>query len=138
MEETGSYRIPSVEHARVSDAMNKAIVTCSPDAGLREMGRLMAGHHIHSLVISLGDPARWALVTDVDIAQAAIGRPDATANDLAGPATGIRGEATLIRAIELMRQQRTSHLIVTDTESGEPTGMISALDIAGIVGWGEG
>jgi hypothetical protein len=37
-----------------------------------------------------------------------------------------------------MRQQRTSHLIVTDTESGQPTGMISALDIAGIVGWGEG
>jgi len=138
MEETGSYRIPSVEHARVSDAMNKAIVTCSPDAGLREMGRLMAGHHIHSLVISLGDPARWALVTDVDIAQAAIGRPDATANDLAGPATGIRGDATLIRAIELMRAQSTSHLIVTDSESGEPTGMISALDIAGIVGWGEG
>jgi CBS domain-containing protein len=138
MEETGSYRIPSVEHARVSDAMNKAIVTCSADAGLREMGRLMAGHHIHSLVISLGDPARWALVTDVDIAQAAIGRPDATANDLAGPATGVRGEATLIRAIELMRAQHTSHLIVTDTESGEPTGMISALDIAGIVGWGEG
>ena len=91
-----------------------------------------------SLVISLGDPPRWALVTDVDIAQAAIGRPDATANDLAAPATGIRGEATLIRAIELMREQRTSHLIVTDTESGEPTGMISALDIAGVVGWGEG
>lgn len=137
MEETGSYRTPSVEHARVSDAMNKAIVTCSPDAGLSEMGRLMASHHIHSLVIALG-PARWALVTDVDIAQAAIGRPDATANDLAGPATGVPGEATLIRAIELMREQRTSHLIVTDAESGEPTGMISALDIAGIVGWGEG
>jgi CBS domain-containing protein len=138
MEESGSYRIPSVEHARVSDAMNKAITTCSPDAGLREMGRLMAGHHIHSLVISLGDPARWALVTDLDIAQAAIARPDATANDLASPATGVRDDATLIRAIELMRAQHTSHLIVTDTQSGEPTGMISALDIAGIVGWGEG
>ena len=61
MEDTGSYRIPNVEHAHVSDAMNK--VTCSRDAGLREMGRLMAS---------------------------------------------------------------------------EPTGMISALDIAGIVGWGEG
>ncbi len=138
MDETGSYRIPRIEHARVSDAMTKAIVTCPPEAGLREMGRLMAGHHIHSLVISLRDPTRWALVNDVDIAQAAIGQPDATANDLAGPATGIRGEATLTRAIELMRQQRTSHLIVTDTEDGEPTGVISALDIAGIVGWGEG
>jgi CBS domain-containing protein len=138
MEETGSYRIPGVEHARVSDAMNKAIVTCSRDAGLREMGRLMASHHIHSLVMSLGEPARWALVLDVDIAQAAIGRPDATAKDLAAPATGIPHEASLIRAIEVMREQRTSHLIVTDPDSGQPTGMISALDIAGIVGWGEG
>jgi CBS domain-containing protein len=138
MEETGSYRIPSVEHARVSDAMNKAIVTCSRDADLREMGRLMASHHIHSLVMSLGEPARWALVSDVDIAQAAIGRPDATAKDLAAPATGIPREASLIRAIEVMREQRTSHLIVTDPDSGQPTGMISALDIAGIVGWGEG
>jgi CBS domain-containing protein len=138
MQETGSYGTPTVEHARVSDAMNNGIVTCSRDSGLREMGRLMASHHIHSLVVSLDDPARWALVSDVDIAQAAIGRPDATAEDLAVPATGISNEATLIRAIEVMREQRTSHLIVTDTESGHPTGMISALDIAGIVGWGEG
>ena len=54
------------------------------------------------------------------------------------PATGIPNQAPLIRAIEVMREQRTSHLIVTDIDSGEPTGMISALDIAGIVGWGEG
>jgi CBS domain-containing protein len=138
MEETGSFQTPSVEHARVSDAMNKGLVTCSRDAGLREMGRLMASHHIHSLVVSLGDPGRWALVSDVDIAQAAIGRPEATAKDLAVPATGIPDEATLIRAIEVMRERRTSHLIVTDVESGHPTGIISALDIAGIVGWGEG
>jgi CBS domain-containing protein len=138
MEQIGSHRSPRVEHARVSDAMNKGIVTCSRDAGLREMGRLMASRHIHSLVVSFGDPERWALVSDVDLAQSAIGRPDATAEDLAVPATGISSEATLSRAIEVMRDQGTSHLIVTDTENGRPTGMISALDIAGIVAWGEG
>jgi len=41
------------------------------------------------------------------------------------------------RAIEVMRDHGTSHLIVTDTGSGQPSGMISALDIAGVVGWGE-
>jgi CBS domain-containing protein len=138
MEQTGSYRIPGVEHARVSDAMNNGVVTCPRDAGLREMGRLMSSHHIHSLVTSLGDPTQWALVSDVDIAQSALGRPDATAADLAVPTTGIPSETTLIRALEVMRDQGTSHLIVTDTSSGQPTGMISALDIAGIVGWGEG
>jgi CBS domain-containing protein len=138
MAETGSYRTPSVEHARVSDAMTRGIVTCSGDSELREMGRLLAGRHIHSLVVLLGDPGRWGIVSDVDIAQAAIRRANATASDLAVPATGISDDATLIRAIEVMREQGSSHLIVTDAESGEPTGMISALDIAGIVGWGEG
>ncbi len=137
MEEIGSYRSPNVEHAHVSDAMNKGVVTCSRGAGLREMGRLMASRHIHSLVISLDGPARWALVSDVDIAQSAIGRPEATAEDLAVAATGISDEATLGRAIDMMRDQGTSHLIVTDTDNGRPTGMISALDIAGVVGWGE-
>jgi CBS domain-containing protein len=138
MEQTGSYRTPSVEHARVSDAMTKSIVTCPGDSGLREMGRLMASRHIHSLVVLLRDAARWGLVSDVDIAQAAIGRPDAVATDLAVPASGITANAPLISAIEVMRQQGTSHLIVTDGDTGEPAGMISALDIAGIVGWGEG
>ena len=137
MGQTGSYRLPGVEHALVSDAMNHGIVRCKGDAGLREMGRLMASHHIHSLVTSLRDPAHWALVSDVDVAQAALGRPDATAADLAVPATGISDEATLIRALEVMRDQRTSHLIVTDATGRQPTGMISALDIAGVVGWGE-
>jgi CBS domain-containing protein len=137
MEEIGSYRSPNVEHALVSDAMNKGVVSCSRGAGLREMGRLMASRHIHSLVVSLDEPVRWALVSDIDIAQAAIGRPEATAEDLAVAATGISNEATLRRAIEVMRDQGTSHLIVIDTDSGQPTGMISALDIAGVVGWGE-
>jgi CBS domain-containing protein len=137
MEDRGSYRSPNVEHARVSDAMNKGVVSCSPGAGLQEMGRLMASRHIHSLVISLDKPVRWALVSDIDIAQSAIARPEATAEDLAVAATGISDEATLGRAIEVMRVQGTSHVIVTDTDSGQPTGMISALDIAGVVGWGE-
>ncbi|MEO8966799.1 MAG: CBS domain-containing protein [Solirubrobacteraceae bacterium] len=138
IEQGGSYRSPSVEHARVSDAMNHAVIACSREAGLKEMGRLMAQHHIHSLVMPLADPGRWALVSDIDIALSAIGGPDATAADLAVPAAGISDGATLSRAIEMMREQRTSHLIVTAAENGPPTGMISALDIAGIVGWGEG
>jgi CBS domain-containing protein len=137
MGQTGSFRLPDVEHARVSDAMNHGLVRCTGHAGLREMGRLMASHHIHSLVTTLRDPAHWALVSDVDVAQAALDRPDAMAADLAAPATGIPDQTTLMRALEVMRDQRTSHLIVTDATGRRPTGMISALDIAGVVGWGE-
>lgn len=137
-QQTGSYGTPSIDHACVSDAMNKAIVTCESTAGLREMGRLMTSHHIHSLVTSFGAPTGWGLVSDVHIAQAAIGRPEATAGDLAAPAVGISEDTSLRKAVDTMRAAGTSHLIVTDADTGQPSGMISALDIAGIVGWGEG
>ena len=118
MGQTGSYRLPGVEHARVSDAMNHGIVRCQGDAGLREMGQLMASHHIHSLVTSLRDPDDWALVSDVAVAQSALGRPDATAADLAVPAMGIPDEATLIRALEVMRDR--AHLAPDRHRRGRP------------------
>ena len=52
MESAGSQRIPAVEHARVSDAMNTGIVACSGDAGLREVTRSMSSHHIHRLYVT--------------------------------------------------------------------------------------
>jgi CBS domain-containing protein len=109
-------------------------VTCPRDAGLSEMGRLMATHHIHSLVVWLGEPGRWGVVSDLDIALAAVGRREATAENLAPPATGIPDQASLMGAIELMRELHSSHLIVIETASGHPIGILSALDI---VAWGE-
>jgi hypothetical protein len=33
----GSYRMPSLEHATVADAMHPAVMSCHPDASLAEV-----------------------------------------------------------------------------------------------------
>ena len=45
----GSYLMPALEHATVSDAMHPGIVSCELDATSSEIARLMATHHVHSI-----------------------------------------------------------------------------------------
>jgi len=132
----GALRNSAVENGRVSDAASMGIVDCSSSATLAEMGRLLASHHIHSLVIWLTGGERWRVVADVDVAFAALSRPDALADELARPAPSIHESAPLPEAIRLMEEKHVSHLIVTDSASERPVGILSALDVARVVGWG--
>ena len=52
---TGSYLIPRLEHARVSDAMRHGILSCAGDAAVRHAARTMTAHHVHTIVIT--DPS---------------------------------------------------------------------------------
>jgi hypothetical protein len=36
-----------------------------------------------------------------------------------------------------MRERGIAHLLVRDAQSGRPSGMLSTLDVAGILAWGE-
>jgi CBS domain-containing protein len=36
-----------------------------------------------------------------------------------------------------MLTHRVSHLVVTDAEAGRPIGILSTLDLAGVLAWGE-
>jgi hypothetical protein len=36
-----------------------------------------------------------------------------------------------------MLRDGVSHLVVTDAEAGHPIGILSTLDIAGVLAWGE-
>ena len=40
----GSYLMPGLEHATVSDAMHPGILSCGADATLTDVARLMATH----------------------------------------------------------------------------------------------
>ena len=118
-----------------ADVCSKGILSCSSFATISEMGHQMASHRIHSLIVWQAGGARWGVVTDVDVALAALSRPDAVADDLAKTAPSIESDASLLSAVTLMRDQRTSHLVVIDSASERPTGILSALDIAGMAGW---
>lgn len=128
-------RPPAVEDSRVKDACTTGIVACSSFATVAEMGRLMASHHIHALIVWQAGGERWGVVSDLDVAFAALCRPGVVADELARSAPSISADASLLRAITVMREQRTSHLVVIDCASERPTGILSALDIAAMAGW---
>jgi CBS domain-containing protein len=140
----GSYLMPSLEHATVADAMHPGILTCEPDADVSEVAQMMATHHVHCIVVlgvSFGRPEHyvWGIVSDLDLLDAGIrAEPGATARDLANrPVISVKPTTPLREAGQLMLQHGVSHLVVSDAETHRPTGIISTLDVAGILAWGE-
>jgi CBS domain-containing protein len=140
----GSYLMPSLERATVADAMHPGILTCEPDVGVSEVARMMATHHVHCIAvvgISYGNPECyvWGIVSDLDLLGAGIGgEPGTTARDLANqPVITVKATTPLREAGQLMLQHGVSHLVVSDPETQRPTGIISTLDVAGVLAWGE-
>jgi CBS domain-containing protein len=134
----GSYRTPSFEKAQVSDAMHPGVVSCARDTPLRTVAQIMAERHIHSVVVSdLGsEVSGWGVVADVDLLGAADGDLDTlTAGETAGTELPtVTPDETLSRAAQLMAEHGVSHLIVV--EDGRAVGVVSTLDVAGIIAWG--
>jgi CBS-domain-containing membrane protein len=134
---TGSYRSPSFEHALVRDAMTHGIVSVRRDTEVREIARLMTNKHIHSVIVWEGGRRGCGIVSDFDLVLAARDDLTLTAGSLACGVSGIREDASLAAAADLMREQRTTHLVVLSAATRRPMGMISALDVVGITAWGE-
>ncbi len=143
----GSFLLPRLINARVEDAMHPGVITVSADTGLREVARLLAGGHIHSVVVTGSSDdsasARWGLMSSVELVRAAIDSApsnfeERTAGELAldAPAT-VSTADRLDRAAQLMVERESEHLIVVSAEDGQPVGVLSTLDIAGVMAWGE-
>jgi CBS domain-containing protein len=139
--DSGSYLTPRLEHARVSDAMRHGILSCRSDASMRDAARTMALHHVHTIIVSdprgeapLGSISDTELV-DVLLDKHAEDRP--LAEIAQRELLTISADESLIAAARLMRQHHTAHLIVRDPSTQRPVGMLSTLDLAGVLAWGE-
>ena len=140
----GSYRTPTLEHAAVGDVMHPGLLTCGPDTDLQTVAQIMVTHHIHSVLVSGiestggGEKLAWGLISDLDLV-AASQRPELMALDAGQLASTevvtVDADEPLERAAALMAEHQLAHLLVT--AGGRPTGMLSTLDIAGAVAWGE-
>lgn len=138
----GSYRSPSFEKARVSEAMHPGVVSCTPETPLRVVAQIMAQRHIHSVVVTdlpAGEAERhWGVVSDVDLLRASSGDLDTqTAREVAAtelPTVAV--EEALSRAAQMMAEHEVTHLMVVDDSGERAVGVISSLDIAGILAWG--
>ena len=140
----GSYLTQSLEHATVSDAMHPGILSCEPDASLAEVAKVMATHHVHCVAvvgISHEDPECfvWGIVSDQDLVRAGIA-DDAgeTARALAKqPVVIVEPAMRLSDAAREMLARGGSHAVVADPVAQRPIGVLSTLDIAGVLAWGE-
>jgi CBS domain-containing protein len=144
---SGSYLTPSFDHARVADAMRPRVLTCEPETLLVTVAQRMASEHVHAIVVLLetidagGEVSRrpWAVVTDHDILRSAAAIADKTAGDVATGEVLLAGpDERLPDVAQRMLEHGTSHAVVVEPRTGRPVGVLSTLDIAGILGWGLG
>ncbi|HEY7951730.1 MAG TPA: CBS domain-containing protein [Solirubrobacteraceae bacterium] len=136
----GSYLTPRLENALVADAMRHGILSCSADAFLRDAARTMSLRHVHTILVTDEDGSPYGILSDNILLGALLdsnGGERALREVADRDISTISSSEPLLAAAELMRDRGVAHLLVRDAQSGRPTGMLSTLDVAGILAWGE-
>jgi len=124
--------------ATVRDEMTTGVISCPPETPLRDVARLMATHRVHGVfVFDYGTeddetPELWGLVSDLDLAAAALGDIDrrTAADSAVTPLVTVGSDTPLVRAAQRMAETSSSHLAVVDPSTQRPVGVLSTLDIA--------
>jgi len=134
----GSSLAPSFEHAFVADVMRHGVISCEPEASPRDVARIMSSYHIHAVVVGLRENV-WGVISSRDLLEVAgTERERFTAGEVAATEfVSISASATLEEAAQLMREHEVEHTVVVD-DTSRPIGMLSTLDVAGALAWGEG
>lgn len=132
-----SFPSTPFESSTVLDAMRLGVVSCPADTTLREVARIMATYRIHAVVVAeLPQSAPLGVIADIDVAAAA-DTPNASAGTVARTEVlKVSPEDSLESAARLMAEHDVTHLIVVQPHSGQPVGILSALDVAGALAWG--
>ena len=103
-----------------------------------EVARIMATNHVHALIVRDAMPnGGWGIVTAHEVLDAAEEAADRTAGSCAHTdVITVDPGQTLEEAAALMRRHGVSHLVVTHPAQAMPLGVLSTLDLAGVVAWG--
>jgi CBS domain-containing protein len=127
--------------------MRPRVLTCDPQTTMVTVAQRMASEHVHAIVVlretvdAAGAVGRrpWGILTDRDVLRCAAVIDDRTAEDIAsGGVLLVHPDDRLDDVAERMLDQNTSHAVVVEPRTDRPVGVLSTLDIAGILGWGRG
>jgi CBS domain-containing protein len=131
----------TLDQAQVRDVMHPGVITCPGDASLRAVARSMAEHRVHCVAVAeAGHPDERlmrGLVSDLDVVLALRrGAADEPVASIASTSPIAIGEQeSLERAASLLVEHDSTHIVVTGP-TGVPSGMLSTLDIASVLGSG--
>jgi len=149
MEHTLRYQsrsLPSFENATIGDVMHVGVIGVPPEADIETVARAFASNRIHCLVVDgvisedgRGERLVWGTITHLDLLRAggARGAGLTAARLAATEAVTAYPSDSLECAAQLMNEHDVSHLVITSLESGRPIGVVSALDLAATLAWGE-
>jgi len=133
---------PKIANLRVADAMHEGVLTCDRETSLADVAATMARELVHCVVVDGGgddSEPLWGIVSDLDLTAAGSVRhlADQTAGATAvTPLLMIAPDETVQRAAQLMTEHGTTHLVVVDPQSDKAVGVLSTLDVAGLLAWG--
>ena len=122
--------------------MHAGIVSCSPDAPVSEVARMMGDHRVHAIAVAElghGRPwGTWRIVSDMNLMAAVATGSELTAREMAATeAATVSADESLEHAAQVMSKHNVAHLVVLDSVGGYPVGIISTLDVASAYGGGE-
>ena len=133
--------VSALENLRVEDVMSRGVLRCPLETPLTEVARMMATNRVHCIVgfgdITEDDTRLWGVVSDLDLVglAATVGLEGRTAGaSAATELVTVAPDESVLRAAQLMREHRVAHLVVADPHSDRPVGVVSTLDVAGVVG----
>jgi predicted transcriptional regulator len=115
----------------VESFARRGIVTCAPQASLREVAWAMSNNQIHAVFVADDRAPQPPVILDGDlVAAVASGHFDRLrAADIASTeAPTVFDDDDLDRAVELLGEHGVGHLVVRDAHR-TPVGVISTLDI---------
>jgi CBS domain-containing protein len=122
--------------------MHQGMISIAAQCTLSDAAAEMARNGVHCVIVdglardaSAEERLRWSILSDVDLMRAvAIGRLDAMAGDLVLPElVTIDPNDTVEHAAQLMGEHEITHIVVVESASGQPSGVVSSLDIAGLL-----
>lgn len=130
-----------VAQMQVADAMHRGVVTCSRETSLVTVAHLMGAQRIHCVVIVAAMPDNevklCGVVSDRDVLAAAVCgdiRDDTAEGCAATEVVTVEPSDSLLSAAELMHDHGVTHAVVVVPGTSVPVGILSALDVAAVLG----
>lgn len=125
---------PEISGVRVRDCMHHGVFTCEAGDSLRDVAAIMANRRVHAVVVTTRNDTRTVgVVSDLDVVAGLVAGVECTAAQAAATeALTVPTDQTVLGAAQLMNEHAVSHVVVVDAAEGNPVGVLSSLDIAGI------
>jgi predicted transcriptional regulator len=119
------------------DVMHHGLITCRPETHIREMAEALVSSRIHALVVTDPDGEPLGIVADSDLLagewlaeddESLAAMRGITAGELmTAPVVMIGADDSVEEAVEALRREHVSRLVVTD--DARPVGIVSISDL---------